>query len=219
MTQSAQGGQFQTDLNDPDVARLLAGRLHDPRRVLGIHTLGNREIVVRVLLPNATKASLVAPAVELKRVGQTALFEWVGPPRMLTAPYRVRWQSHTDDWHESFDPYSFAPQLDQSDLSLFAGGNHHHAHRFLGAHQVRVGDVLGTRFAVWAPNAERVSVVGTFNHWDGRHHPMTVRGDSGVWELFIPELKDGELYKYEIFGRDSRELRIKSDPYGAMFER
>ena len=219
MTQSAQGGQFQTDLNDPDVARLLAGRLHDPRRVLGIHTLGNREIVVRVLLPNATKASLVAPAVELKRVGQTSLFEWVGPPRMLTAPYRVRWQSHTDDWHESFDPYSFAPQLDQNDLSLFAGGNHHHAHRFLGAHQIRVGDVLGTRFAVWAPNAERVSVVGTFNHWDGRHHPMTVRGDSGVWELFIPELKSGELYKYEIFGRDSHELRIKSDPYGAMFER
>ena len=74
------------------------------------------------------------------------------------------------------------------------------------------------RFAVWAPNAERVSVVGTFNHWDGRYHPMSVRGSSGVWELFVPGVGAGELYKYEIFTRDSRELKLKTDPYGAAFE-
>jgi 1,4-alpha-glucan branching enzyme len=78
--------------------------------------------------------------------------------------------------------------------------------------------VPGVRFAVWAPNAERVSVVGTFNHWDGRYHAMTARGGSGVWEIFIPELRAGELYKYEILGRESRELRLKTDPFGAKFE-
>ena len=93
-----------------------------------------------------------------------------------------------------------------------------HAHRFLGAHELTIDGIRGTRFAVWAPNAERVSVVGTFNHWDGRHHPMSVRGDSGIWELFVPELRAGELYKYEILGRQTRELLLKTDPYGALFE-
>ena len=81
-----------------------------------------------------------------------------------------------------------------------------------------IAGVRGIRFAVWAPNAERVSVVGPFNHWDGRYHPMSVRGSSGVWELFLPELGAGELYKYELYTRDSRELRLKTDPYGAAFE-
>jgi 1,4-alpha-glucan branching enzyme len=218
MMQISESGQLQTDANDPEIGRLLAGRLHDPRRVLGIHALNDQEIVVRVLLPNAKRAALVAPAVDLQRVGDTPLFEWVGPRQMVTAPYRVRWLTHDDHWHQTFDPYGFPPQVDSEDLRLFASGNHCHAHRFLGAHCVRVGEVPGVRFAVWAPNAERVSVIGAFNHWDGRYHPMTVRGDSGVWEIFIPELNTGELYKYEILGRDPRELRIKADPYGAMFE-
>ncbi len=209
---------MQTDLNDHDVGRLLAGRLHDPRRVLGVHSINDRDVVVRALLPNAQRAALVSPAVELERVGQTALFEWVGARRELPAQYRLRWETHTGHWQERYDPYCFAPQVRADDLQRFASGHHDHAHRFLGAHAVHVEGIAGIRFAVWAPNAERVSVVGSFNHWDGRPHPMSVRGDSGVWELFIPELAVGELYKYEIFVRDSRELRIKSDPYGALFE-
>jgi 1,4-alpha-glucan branching enzyme len=109
-------------------------------------------------------------------------------------------------------------EIDDADLIRFGAGTHIHAHRFLGAHMRTIEGVRGTRFAVWAPNAERVSVVGPFNHWDGRYHPMSVRGSSGIWELFLPELAAGELYKYELYTRDSRELKLKTDPYGAAFE-
>ena len=218
MTPTSHGSPARTDLRHRDVERLLAGRLHDPRLVLGVHALSAAEAIVRVLLPNAKRVLLVSPETELERVAGTALFEWIGPRRALATPYRVRWQGFDDAWHEHYDPYAFPPQIDAFDLARFAHGNHVHAHRFLGAHELTVEGVRGIRFAVWAPNAERVSVVGTFNHWDGRHHPMCVRGDSGIWELFLPELHAGELYKYEVLGRESRELFLKTDPFGALFE-
>ena len=118
----------------------------------------------------------------------TALFEWVGPRRKLSHALSRPLAVFDDAWHEHYDPYSFQPHIEAGDLARFSHGNHFHAHRFLGAHALDVEGVAGIRFAVWAPNAERVSVVGTFNHWDGRYHPMSVRGDSGIWELFIPEL-------------------------------
>jgi 1,4-alpha-glucan branching enzyme len=204
--------------HDADLERLLQGRLHDPRLVLGVHALGAHESVVRVLLPNARRVRLVEPDVEMEHLAGTPLFEWRGPRTAISAPYRVRFESHDGSWHERYDPYSFPLEIDDYDLARFGGGGHIHAHRFLGAHARTIAGVRGMRFALWAPNAERVSVVGTFNHWDGRYHPMTVRGSSGVWELFVPGLGAGELYKYEISARDSRELRLKSDPYGATFE-
>jgi 1,4-alpha-glucan branching enzyme len=218
MISTSQSGVVHIDTGHPDVERLLAGKLHDPRRVLGAHPIASDEVTVRVLLPNAKRVALVTPAVELERLTGTALFQWTGPKGQLEQPYRVRWQGYDDAWHEVFDPYSFPLQIEASDLARFANGDHFHAHRFLGAQPLAVSGVHGVRFGVWAPNAERVSVVGTFNHWDGRYHQMTVRGDSGVWELFIPELGAGELYKYEILGRESRELRLKTDPFGAQFE-
>ena len=207
-----------TDPRNPDVERLLQGRLHEPRTVLGVHKTDSSNVVVRVLLPNARRAALLRPDAELTRVPGTALFEWTGSKRKIETPYRVRWESSDGTWHECYDPYSFPLHIDTADLARFNSGSHFHAHRFLGAHALTIKGVPGIRFAVWAPNAERVSVVGTFNHWDGRYHPMSVRGDSGVWELFLPELTGGELYKYEIFGRERRELRLKADPYGAAFE-
>jgi 1,4-alpha-glucan branching enzyme len=212
------GNEARTDLQDADVARLLTGRLHDPRRVLGIHALSERDVIVRVLLPNAVRAVLVEPAAELERVGRSALFEWSGPRAAVAAPYRVRWQRDGGEWREQYDPYAFPPNIAQEDLERFGAGHHYHAHRFLGAHQLTIDGVSGVRFAVWAPSAERVSVIGSFNSWDGRYHPMSVRGSSGVWELFVPELAVGELYKYEIAVRDSGELRIKTDPYAAELE-
>ena len=209
---------------DPDIERLLQGRLHEPRQVLGIHSRGAEdagdagEAVVRVLRPDASRVQLLEPAIELARVPGTALFEWTGPRRGIAAPYRIRWESHDGRWHEGYDPYSFPLEIDDGDLARFAAGTHIHAHRFLGAHARTIAGVRGIRFAVWAPNAERVSVVGTFNHWDGRYHSMSVRGHSGIWELFLPELGDGELYKYELYSRDKRELKLKTDPYGARFE-
>jgi 1,4-alpha-glucan branching enzyme len=203
---------------DPDIERLLSGRLHEPRNALGVHAVGNGDVVVRVLLPNALRVQLVEPVGDFERVPGTALFEWKGPAGSITTPYRLRFESNDGRWHEQYDPYSFPLEIDESDLARFSGGSHIHAHRFLGAHERTIAGVRGMRFAVWAPNAERVSVVGTFNHWDGRYHPMSVRGSSGIWELFVPELGPGELYKYEIFTRESRVLRLKSDPYGATFE-
>jgi 1,4-alpha-glucan branching enzyme len=207
-----------TNPHDPDVQRLLAGRLHEPRRVLGPHGLDAERLVVRVLLPSARRVQLVDPAVELARVTGTALFAAVVAKADLATPYRIRWEDHAGTWHETFDPYCFPVHIDAADLARFGSGQHVHAHRFLGAHALTVEGIPGVRFAVWAPNAERVSVVGTFNHWDGRYHPMSVRGNSGIWELFLPELVPGELYKYEIFTRDTQELRLKTDPFGAAFE-
>ena len=207
-----------TTARDPDIERLLHGRLHEPHRVLGLHARGADAAVIRVVRPDASRIRLVDPPVELTRVAGSALFEWTGPRDDIKTPYRLRWESHDGRWHEGYDAYSFALEIDDHDLARFAAGSHIHAHRFLGAQMRTMSGVRGVRFAVWAPNAERVSVVGTFNHWDGRYHPMSARGSSGVWELFIPELPPGELYKYEIYVRDSRELKLKTDPYGAAFE-
>jgi 1,4-alpha-glucan branching enzyme len=205
-------------LRDPDIERLLQGRLHEPRNVLGAHPAGERDVVVRVLRPDALRVRLIEPAVELERIPGTPLFEWRGPRDRIETPLRFRFETGDGRWHELYDPYTFPLEIDLSDLERFAAGSHIHAHKFLGAHErTRLG-VRGIRFAVWAPNAERVSVVGTFNHWDGRYHPMSVRGSFGVWELFVPELGPGELYKYEIFTRESRELKLKTDPYGSSYE-
>jgi 1,4-alpha-glucan branching enzyme len=111
------------------------------------------------------------------------------------------------------DPYFFAPQLSEFDLHLFGEGNHHHIYYKLGAHPQEVDGVSGTRFAVWAPNAQRVSVVGSFNLWDGRKHAMQLRAASGIWELFIPGVGPGAAYKYELRTRGTRTL-LKADPYG-----
>ena len=115
------------------------------------------------------------------------------------------------------DPYAFPPQLADFDLHLFGEGRHWHAYRFLGSHIREVDGVAGVQFAVWAPNATRVSVVGDFNDWDGRAHPMRVRGGTGVWELFIPAITAGGYYKYEI--RDQAGYaHVKIDPYANAFQ-
>jgi 1,4-alpha-glucan branching enzyme len=191
--------------------------LHDPRLVLGVHPAGEH-VIVRAYLPFARAVELVDAATAMTRVGDTGLFEWSGPADALTVPYRLRWETPDGSSHEGFDPYAFPPSIAQTDLDKFGAGDHHRAFEFLGAHVMRRGEIHGTRFAVWAPNAERVSVVGHFNQWDGRCHPMSVHGGTGVWELFIPGLGSGELYRYEIRNRDSGELRIKSDPYAAALE-
>ena len=127
----------------------------------------------------------------------------------------------TDDHgvdHERIDPYGFAPTLSEADLKLFSSGGHVEAWRMLGAHAAVFDDVPGVRFAVWAPNAERVSLVGPFCNWDGRRLPMRVLGSSGVWEVFIPGLAVGAIYKYEIRSRVTGEVVLKTDPYARQME-
>ena len=127
------------------------------------------------------------------------------------------------DWHgapvDLDDPYRFPPWLGELDVHLLAEGNHLEAYEKLGAHPATLERVEGVAFAVWAPNARRVSVVGEFNNWDGRRHPMRLRHDCGVWEIFIPALKAGERYKYEIKGPHGGVPHLKADPYAFQAER
>src|ERR1044071_9795513 len=114
------GAATHTDPSSHDVARLLEGRLHDPRRVLGVHAGGASDVIVRVYKPNAKRVVLVQLEAELTCVPGTGLFEWSGPGRALTIPYRIRWQAHDDSWHEEYDPYCFPLHIDASDLARFA---------------------------------------------------------------------------------------------------
>ena len=118
----------------------------------------------------------------------------------------------------TYDPYAFPPLLSDYDLHLLGEGTHYLNYEKLGAHVREIDGVKGVHFAVWAPNAQRVSVVGEFNAWDGRVHPMRSRGSSGIWEIFLPGLAEGALYKFEILSRIGGHLGLKSDPYGFAAE-
>jgi 1,4-alpha-glucan branching enzyme len=196
--------------------RIAAGRHHDPHSLLGLHTAG-RDKVVRAYFPASARVQL-ADGRELARIGSSDCFEIrIAAAAAEPHPRLLR----TDDAgtvHSRIDPYSFAPTLDGADLALFASGGHVEAWRMLGAHPARFDGIDGVRFAVWAPNAERVSVVGPFCDWDGRRLPMRVLGSSGVWELFIPELKVGECYKFEIRSRHTGQVELKTDPYARAME-
>ena len=202
----------------------IVGATHrEPRSVLGYHEFaraGEQPIaLVRVLEPDAAEVSIFwedeAPAAArpLKRLHVGGLYEGRIPFRRPLVPYRLK--VRYKDGHElvKHDPYFFAPQLSDFDLYLFAEGNHYRIWAKLGAHPTTLEGLAGTRFAVWAPNAQRVSVVGPFNLWDGRRHAMQARGATGVWELFVPGLGVGELYKYEIRTHAGGTV-LKSDPYG-----
>jgi len=198
------------------LVRITEGRHHDPFELLGRHQTGD-EVVVRVFLPRARKIRIADTSIALTRVPGTSVFEWRGPAAMLAQRYRVTWTNEYGERLERYDPYCFPPQLSAFDLHLFGEGRHWHAYRFLGAHARQVEGIDGILFAVWAPNAQRVSVTGDFNRWDGRAHPMRVRGGSGVWELFIPGIPLGSHYKFEVL-TNSGAILEKTDPYGARFQ-
>ena len=174
--------------------------------------------MVRVFMPHTETVEIVETGARMQRIPGTDLFEWSGEAASLPGRYRLRRLTSWGDIHEGFDPYCFLPLLKESELDAFHRGEHTRAHCFLGAHRIEVDGIDGVLFSVWAPNAERVSVVGDFNRWDGRCHPMRVRGHFGVWELFIPGLESGQVYKYEIRNAVSGDLHIKADPFARAFE-
>lgn len=204
------------DLND-DISRLSAACHHDPGVVLGKHCQGSTEIA-RSLVPNAKLVTIAETGQRMKRIRGSDVFEWSGPKDSVPDMFRIRWQDTEGLTHEQYEAYCFPPQISDFDLHLFNEGKHQHAYLFLGAQHKSIGSITGVLFATWAPNAERVSVIGDFNQWDGRRHPMRVRGSSGIWELFIPEIEAGMKYKFEIRTRDSGEILSKADPYGRQFE-
>lgn len=197
---------------------LQAGTAHDPFRGLGWRKEdGESEWILYEWLPTAT-------AVEVggKRLTQIAPGVWCGrfteAERMALQPHHtVRWQEESATWHAVVSPWTFPPLLGAMDCYLIGIGDHRRLWERLGAHALVVDGVAGVHFAVWAPNAERVSVVGDFNQWHGLRHPMRVLGSSGVWSLFIPGLAVGDRYRFEI-RTHSGMLLIKSDPMGQWFE-
>ena len=208
---------MENNLLEHELERISQARHHDPFSVLGKHREQDLDLI-RVFLPQADVVAIAEGNIRLERIPNTDLFEWRGAPGVVPDRYHLVWIDSAQHEHIAHDPYSFPEQLSDFDLHLFSEGRHRHAYRILGAHVHAIDEVTGVLFAVWAPNAERVSVVGEFNQWDGRRHPMRVRGGSGVWELFIPDLEAGNLYKFEIRNRDSGEILLKTDPYAQAFE-
>ncbi|MCK9916129.1 1,4-alpha-glucan branching protein GlgB [Microbacteriaceae bacterium K1510] len=192
----------------PVARQVIAGRHSDPFHYLGPHTENDRTLV-RVFLPDATQVTAIGRQEEheLACLDPAGLFE--GP---LDNPsyYRLRARYGNGDI-ELEDPYRFPPVLTEFDLYLLGEGNHLRLYDKLGAHPMTLESVEGVGFVVWAPNAQRVSVVGDFNFWDGRRHAMRVRGN-GYWEIFIPGVQPGQKYKYEIVTRAGALLPLKSDP-------
>jgi 1,4-alpha-glucan branching enzyme len=194
----------------PEAYAVIEGRHSDPFRYLGPHVEGDVP-VVRVFLPDAEGVAIVDDQGHergLERIHDAGLFEgrWSNGSRR----YRVR-ARYGEREVEIEDAYRFPPILSDFDLYLLGEGTHLNLYDKLGAHPLVLDDVAGVAFAVFAPSARRVSVVGDFNLWDGRRHAMRVRGN-GFWEIFIPEAKAGDKYKYEIIGSDGRMLPLKSDP-------
>jgi 1,4-alpha-glucan branching enzyme len=209
--------QDKTMKADLPIQALVNARAHDPFAFLGRHQTDSGW-VIRVFAPHSDKVSVqTAKGWEpMSRTHKGGLFEWTGaeaPP----APYRLQHKEGDSVW-ECYDPYAFPTQVEPADLHLFGEGRLLQGYRVLGAQPAESLGIQGVRFAVWAPNAERVSVVGDFNRWDGRMHPMRNLGNSGVWELFLPELAEGSLYKFEIRNRHSGHILVKADPYARLAE-
>ncbi|MGG5885797.1 1,4-alpha-glucan branching protein GlgB [Falsiroseomonas sp. HC035] len=199
-----------------EIEALRNARHGDPFAWLGPH-LVEQGLVVRALVPDATRLFVLpadgGAAVALEHRDPCGLFEGLLPGHTLPFAYRLR-AEHSEGCWPVEDPYRFGPTLGPLDDHLLVEGTHRHLHERLGAHLVTHEGTPGTRFAVWAPNARRVSVVGDFNAWDGRRHPMRKRHDSGLWEIFLPGLEAGAAYKFEVLGADGQVLPLKADPFG-----
>ncbi len=202
---------------DSNLKKISDAKHHDPFSVLGLHQQKNKPLI-RVFLPYAESVQLAENGPEMQRLPGTDFFEYYPGDQQIAKHYPLYWIDKDGQSHLDVDPYSFGPVLTEFDRHLFAEGQHWHIYQKLGAHLLSIDDIDGVYFAVWAPNAQRVSVVGDFNRWDGRVHAMRTLGDSGIWEIFIPGLEAGCLYKFEILNRHSQELLVKTDPYGQQFE-
>ena len=213
---------------------LLQGRNADPFSILGPHPVPGGW-VIRFFIPGAAEASItlnslsperppvaMAKVVDAVKLRPEGFFEATFLSSQTTAPapasYKIQYRTRHGESYEVFDTYAFPYSISEFDLYLMGEGRHYDTYEKLGAHVVTHEGVAGVHFAVWAPSARRVSVVGDFNRWDGRVDAMRPRGSSGIWELFIPELGEGAIYKYEIIGPAGNMLPLKADPYGFRAE-
>ena len=212
-------------ISKQEIERIVNSAHRDPFEVLGAHKVrsgGKEAVAVRAFLPEAIEASVVradrAQNYPMKKLHPDGFFEAVAKDASDIFSYRLRIVRHDGSEQEFVDPYSFPPVLTEYDLYLMGEGTHYKKYEKLGAHPMVVDGTPGVVFAVWAPSALRVSVMGDFNNWDGRRHPMRVRGSSGIWELFIPGLGQGTLYKFEVKSKYKGFLAAKADPYAFCSE-
>jgi 1,4-alpha-glucan branching enzyme len=207
-----------------EIQALIKGECSDPFQVLGLHDSADA-VWVRAFLPEAKEAWLIrkdGPAeksiLKMERRHRDGLFEVCPDETREHFTYSFRITTSWGEVQEFYDPYAFPPVLTDFDMYLIGEGTHYRNYEKLGAHVKEINGVSGVHFAVWAPNARRVSVVGDFNRWDGRRHPMRFRGNSGIWELFIPGLAEGTLYKFDILSRYGHYREQKTDPFAFFFE-
>ncbi|MFN8545287.1 MAG: 1,4-alpha-glucan branching protein GlgB [Candidatus Binatia bacterium] len=209
-------------IDSAELTALLAGEHREPHRLLGAHPLvasGAAGVVVRAFHPDAVRVELVrdgTPTLDLAAEAP-GLFARFLPGSTLPLRYRLRFHFADGGTWERGDPYRFLPTLGDVDLHLFNEGTHRRLWDCFGAHVREIDGERGVAFAVWAPNARRVSLVGDFCGWDGRLLPMRQVGTSGVFELFVPDVPEGALYKYEILTREGVP-RVKTDPFAAAME-
>jgi 1,4-alpha-glucan branching enzyme len=199
------------------IHRLESGTLSDPYALLGPHTEG-AETIIRVFKPTADRVDVSkrkgrTPVLELTRVTDSGLFEGRIKTSKLNGAYDLI-THYGDTPYRAADPYAFAPSIGDLDLHLLTEGRHRHLYRVLGAQVMERDHVSGTRFALWAPSATGVSVVGDINGWNAVQHPMATRGGSGIWEVFIPGVADGAAYKYAIRDQSGTTGPYKADPVG-----
>jgi 1,4-alpha-glucan branching enzyme len=208
-------------LDAATIAAIVDGRHSDPFAVLGPHGVAD-QLTIRAFVPFATSLAVIDPATgavaaELKEIAKPGLFEGTVPGRPVWFAYRLRASNAEGSW-EFDDPYRFPPLLGEMDDYLMREGTHRRLWESLGARVLEHKGVAGVAFAVWAPNAARVAVIGDFNAWDGRRHPMRNRQGAGVWEIFIPGIGANARYKYEIKDGAHRLLPLKADPLARQME-
>ena len=193
-----------------EMAHLVKGEHWDPHHFLGLHPLNNNQQIIRIYRPGATEVYLqvLGKNVAARKVHEAGLFDYVSEIPITYKDYKIYHQNGLC----AEDPYAFYPTWGEIDSHLFNKGVHYKLYEHLGAHLTVHQDVAGVKFSVWAPSAMRVALVGDFNFWDGRTNPMRTMGSSGVWELFVPGLKELERYKFEIKTQQG-EVLVKADPF------
>lgn len=208
-----------------DIFHIVNGEHADPHTILGMHEMeqdGKKVLTVRAFLPEAERITVIDDANKRKkypmeRLHTDGFFEVIIEERSEWFRYQLEYTDHSDNTWRDYDPYSFPPTFTDVDRYLFGAGTHYEIYEKMGGRLLTHAGVKGASFAVWAPNAHAVSVIGDFNNWDARRHPMRKLEQSGVWELFLPGVKEGDKYKFRVIQAGGNAVD-KTDPYGAYFE-